>query len=197
MSVLLTNKTSSKQFLSIKIPHQQKGYSIEVGPNGSTTLTDEEFSNISGVDTAGAAFLATFSKTISADSNIDTATDVAAAQASSLALKALKVALPALPADAVVTAVADAVASVAADSAVTAVADAPVQGVGYVQADVQAIADLANDLKAKYNLAVTLINDLKSKQTAIVALENDLKAKYNVAATLATAEKVKLTAMNA
>ena len=41
-------------------------------------------------------------------------------------------------------------------------ADAPVQTGTYVQADVEAIRVLANDLKAKYNAAVTLINELKS-----------------------------------
>lgn len=50
-----------------------------------------------------------------------------------------------------------------ADSAVTAVADAPVQTASYVQADVEAIRALANDLKAKYNAMVTLTNELKTQ----------------------------------
>ena len=55
------------------------------------------------------------------------------------------------------------VAIVAGDSVVTAVVDAPVQTASYVQADVEAIRALANDLKAKYNVAVTLINELKTR----------------------------------
>lgn len=49
------------------------------------------------------------------------------------------------------------------DSVVSAVTNAPTQTGSYVEADVQAIADLANDLKTKYNDAVTLINELKAK----------------------------------
>lgn len=73
-----------------------------------------------------------------------------------------------------VTAVADVAAVATANSAVTAVADA----VGDVGAGA-----LANDLKAKYNAAVTLINELKTRQAEDRALINDLKAKYNALAT--------------
>ncbi len=52
-------------------------------------------------------------------------------------------------------------AIVASDSVVTVVADANVQTGSYVQVDVESIRTLANDLKAKYNAAVTLINELK------------------------------------
>lgn len=41
--------------------------------------------------------------------------------------------------------------------AALATADAPAQGVGYVQADVQAIATLANDLKAKLNAVLAAL----------------------------------------
>ena len=50
---------------------------------------------------------------------------------------------------------------VEADAVVTVVADAGAVSVGYDQTEVQAIVDLANDLKAKYNDAVGLINELK------------------------------------
>jgi len=49
------------------------------------------------------------------------------------------------------------------DAEVSAQADANAQTGAYVQGDVQSIADLANDLKAKYNAAVALINELKGK----------------------------------
>lgn len=66
------------------------------------------------------------------------------------------------------TSKADKVAAVAAaSSAATAVADAAVQTGAYVQADVQSIADLANDLKAKYNAMVTLVNELKTKMNSM------------------------------
>ena len=55
------------------------------------------------------------------------------------------------------------VAIVASDSVVTAVADANIQTGAYVQVDVESIRTLANDLKAKYNAAVTLINELKTR----------------------------------
>jgi len=42
-------------------------------------------------------------------------------------------------------------------------ADSNTQSASYVQADVQSIADLANDLKVKVNIANTLINELKAK----------------------------------
>lgn len=71
------------------------------------------------------------------------------------------------------TAVADVSATAAADAVVTAVADA----VGDVGSGA-----LANDLKAKYNDAVTLINELKADLAEARALVNDLKAKYNALA---------------
>lgn len=52
-------------------------------------------------------------------------------------------------------------AAVEPDAVVSSQADAATQTGSYVQADVQSIADLANDLKAKYNLAVALLNELK------------------------------------
>ncbi len=58
---------------------------------------------------------------------------------------------------------------VEADAVVTLVAAAGPVGVGYVQAEVQAIADLANDLKAKYDAAVALINEMKAKLDAMNA----------------------------
>lgn len=73
-----------------------------------------------------------------------------------------------------VTAVADVSATAAADAVVTAVADA----VGDVGAGA-----LANDLKSKYNAAVTLINELKADLAEARALANDLKAKFNALAT--------------
>lgn len=60
-------------------------------------------------------------------------------------------------------------AIVIANSAVTAVANAATQTALYVDADVQTIADLANDLKAKYNAMVALVNDLKVKVNAMNA----------------------------
>ncbi len=70
---------------------------------------------------------------------------------------------------------ATAVAAVTTTAAVTAVADAETQGATYDQADVQTIADLVNDLKAKYNAAVTEIAEVK-------ALLNDIRTKYNASA---------------
>ena len=54
------------------------------------------------------------------------------------------------------------VATVEAVSAVTAIADASAVDNAYDQTEVQAIVDLANDLKAKYNAAVVLINEMKT-----------------------------------
>jgi hypothetical protein len=53
-------------------------------------------------------------------------------------------------------------ASFAAALTPVATADAAVQGVGYVQVDVQTIATLANALKTAYNLNVTLVNQLRT-----------------------------------
>lgn len=61
-------------------------------------------------------------------------------------------------------------ATAVTDAVVTAIADAATQGGTYSQTDVQTIATLANDLKAKYNASVTLINDLKAKYNASLAL---------------------------
>ena len=63
---------------------------------------------------------------------------------------------------------------VAADAAVTAVASAVVTAAADATDDATVWA-LANDLKAKYNLAVALINDLKAKYNAAVTLINELK----------------------
>ena len=49
------------------------------------------------------------------------------------------------------------------DLTISAIADASVQSASYVQIDVQSIADLVNDLKAKVNTATTLVNELKAK----------------------------------
>lgn len=62
----------------------------------------------------------------------------------------------------------------ASAAAVTAVADATVTALANATDDVTVWA-LANDLKAKYNLAVALINDLKSKYNAAVTLINELR----------------------
>lgn len=61
------------------------------------------------------------------------------------------------------------VAIVAGNSVVTAVSDANIQTASYVQVDVESIRTLANDLKAKYNAAVTLINELKTRIDAMNA----------------------------
>jgi len=108
--------------------------------------------------------------------------------------------------DSAVTAAADGDTSVAeanADADASVTADAPDQTAGYVEADVDAIATLANDLKAKYNDAVTLLNSLKGnyndlagKYDDVVTLANDLKAKYNDAVTLINELKGKLDTMN-
>lgn len=57
-------------------------------------------------------------------------------------------------------------AVVAASAVTEAVVDAATQSGSYVQADVQSIATLVNDLKAKYNAMVTLTNELKTKLNA-------------------------------
>jgi hypothetical protein len=69
-----------------------------------------------------------------------------------------------------------------ADAAVTAVADSAVTAVADAAGDVGSGA-LANDLKAKYNLAVALINDLKAKYNLAVALSNELKTDTNAVVT--------------
>lgn len=79
-----------------------------------------------------------------------------------LALKALK---------STAIATADVSATAAADSAITAEADAT---------DLATVLTLANDLKAKYNAAVTLINELKSDLAEARDLANATKAKVNV-----------------
>lgn len=79
----------------------------------------------------------------------------------------------ALKAAATATVVADVSATAAADAVVTAVADA----VGDVGSGA-----LANDLKAKYNAAVTLINELKGDLAEARALVNDLKVQFNALA---------------
>ena len=56
-------------------------------------------------------------------------------------------------------------------------ADAATQGGAYVQADVQSIATLANELKADVNTLVTNLN-------AVVTSLNDLKAKLRTAGAL-------------
>lgn len=76
-------------------------------------------------------------------------------------LAALKVAAPAADGS---TAIA------AADAAATAIADADAT---YGQPE----ADLINDLKAKYNAAVTLANELKVDYTALRTLVLDLRTK--------------------
>jgi|CXWL01.1.fsa_nt_gi hypothetical protein len=58
---------------------------------------------------------------------------------------------------------------VEADAVVTLVAAAGPASVGYVQAEAQAVIDLANDLKAKYDAAVALINEMKAKLDAMNA----------------------------
>lgn len=62
----------------------------------------------------------------------------------------------------------------ASAAAATAVADATVTALVDATDDATVWA-LANDLKAKYNLAVALINDLKSKYNAAVTLLNELR----------------------
>lgn len=57
--------------------------------------------------------------------------------------------------------------------------DAPTQTGSYVQADVQAIADLANEIKADVN---TLTNDVNALKDSL----NDLKAKMRTAGQLDT-----------
>jgi len=69
---------------------------------------------------------------------------------------------------------------VAADTAVTAVTDATTQTGAYNQADVQSIVALANDLKAKYNVAVTLINELKTDLNANATVLTNVKAKVDL-----------------
>ena len=54
---------------------------------------------------------------------------------------------------------------------------------------------LINDLKAKYNLAVAMISDLRTLQIASIDLPNDLKAKYNAAVTLANECKTDINAL--
>lgn len=84
----------------------------------------------------------------------------------------------------------------AVDAVATAVADATSPAnVAYQQAEATAVADLANDLKAKYNAAVTLLNEVKADYNAaqleivelratvgqLVTLANENKADYNAA----------------
>lgn len=76
-------------------------------------------------------------------------------------------------------ATADGVAVVAADADSTTAADAATQTGAYVQADVQSIADLANELKVDYNSAVTLVNELKAKLDTLTTLVNELKSTVN------------------
>jgi len=54
-------------------------------------------------------------------------------------------------------------AAVEADALATVVVAVGPASAAYVQAEVQAVADLANDLKAKYDAAILLINELKAK----------------------------------
>lgn len=51
-------------------------------------------------------------------------------------------------------------------TATTTSADAPAQGAGYVQANVQAIATLANELKADHNALLATVNSLQAKLRA-------------------------------
>jgi len=53
------------------------------------------------------------------------------------------------------------------DAEVSIAPEAAIQTGLYVQADVQSIADLANDLKAKYDALVVLTNELKSTLNAM------------------------------
>jgi len=66
-----------------------------------------------------------------------------------------------------------------ADLIVLATPAANVQGIGYVQIDVQSIATLANALEVQTNLNIALINDLKAKYNLNVAMTNAIKAEVN------------------
>lgn len=81
----------------------------------------------------------------------------------------------------------------AAPAEVTAVPDAAVQSGAYVQADVESIRALANDLKAKYNAAVTLLIDLRARAGEHKTLSDDLRARTVEAVTLTTAETSLMT----
>ncbi len=71
------------------------------------------------------------------------------------------------------------IAAASTSSVAVASADAATQGVGYVQADVQSIATLANELKADLTTLVTNVNSLIAIQNLDRALVNELKAKLN------------------
>lgn len=100
-------------------------------------------------------------------------------------------------ADGVAVAAADAGSIAATDAGSTAAADAALQTGAYVQADVQSIADLANELKTDYNGAVTLINELKTDYNGAVTLINELKSKLNTLTTLVNELKSTVNTMNA
>ena len=150
-----------------------------------TKLSDEEPTDGSpnaDPDAAGLAANAVLkdgSVAMEADLDLDgfKVVGLAAGSATGDAARYDEVVLKAAKTTAVVAA--DVSATAAADAVVTAVADAAVQSVAYVQADVQSIADLANDLKVHYNASVTLMNELKADLAEARALANELKSKLN------------------
>lgn len=71
-------------------------------------------------------------------------------------------------------------ATAQSDAAITAVADAATAaGEAPDDDEFDAVVELANDLKAKYNASVALTNDLKAKYNAAVTLINELKTDFN------------------
>jgi hypothetical protein len=100
-------------------------------------------------------------------------------------------------ADVSATAAADAVAAAAATATEIAAADAAVQTGAYVQADVQTIADLANELKLDYTALLADVADIRTQYNAAVTLANELKADLAEARALANEMKAKLNTMNA
>lgn len=110
---------------------------LKFDPGEEKTVSDEVYRYLSSVDTTY------FTITAVADDIIDTDTEILAL------INDLKT-TAGFP-------------LTSADGVATAVVAASTQTASYVQADVQSIADLANDLKAKYDALVTLVNEMKTK----------------------------------
>lgn len=157
MSRKLTNITSNHVNLTIQ-RDERFSETITVRPNRSITITDQQYRNIIG--RSSNKTLSPFSIEFIPDEVIDTEQEVSSIGGGDIATHDADSGAHST----LFGAKADKESAVAAaDATVTAVGSAGAISGAFSQVEVQAVADLANDLKAKYDDAVTLINELKTK----------------------------------
>jgi len=183
MARILTNSGPSK----VVLPDQRKDGvirpAVQINPYKQVTISDEQYRNLA-LPVPSVVRVQQV-----ADTLVDTQLDVGA----TAPVKGSAIAAP----DSVAVVAPDNAVTAVAASEATAVADSGPASVAYTQAEVQAVMDLANDLKAKYNAAVSLINELKGLVDTNVALTNELKAKLDLNGVLSTETKTVVNTMNA